>query len=341
MLQDAKLPWMPEFPGAKSGLGNWRELLGTFDPDKAYTGKYGQLTNTALYLLGQYAIDFDVDDPTLVSELRAVMEQILGEAACVRYRSNSPRIAALYRSAEDDTLYRALTGSDGEIEVFSGAKAKLTSFGLNTDKVTSVRSRLLWHKVPGNVRLADMTAITAAQVDRFMEAAKPYLGEDAKIHRGRLRDNTTVSPNRVADDLDDLAEAMRYIPNSRAVGWREWNKIGMACFAATDGDDIGLLSFIEWTMKAGYSERDAASACLSRWEAYSKSPPTTIGAGTIFKRACDNGYRRPNSDDLFACFARQRARDRAAARQAEETFDPLAYDKAGNAALETFTLEEI
>jgi hypothetical protein len=100
--------------------------------------------------------------------------------------------------------------------------------------------------------------------------------------------------------------------------WREWNKVGMALYAATDGADLGLATFLEWTRKNPLTvHRD----CSKRWAAYTTCPPTQLGAGTIFYMARQNGYRpSPMHDDIFAAMARQQRRERTASRRALEKF---------------------
>ena len=42
---------------------------------------------------------------------------------------------------------------------------------------------------------------------------------------------------------------MEAIPNDDATDWEEWNRIGMALFAATDGSGFGFWLFDEWSQK--------------------------------------------------------------------------------------------
>jgi hypothetical protein len=320
-LQDGGFSWLPEITAKKfSVFGDWADRRDTFRPDVRYLGKVGTLLNTALYLNGLYATDIDVDELSDVEAIWTVMCRTIGEPVCVRYRSNSPRLAALFRQAAPDNFYRAAAGSDGAIEVLCGERAKLTAFGIHQDKVTGTRTRLQWAAVPGNVTRADLSDATADQVERFLHAAQDHLGDDTSIRYGRQRDNSTPSPDRLADSFDELYDALQHVPNAGPMHWREWNKIGMALFAATDGGDVGLVAFWEWTRK---NPLTAHRDCIKRWNAYATCPPTRLGAGTIFYLAQQNGYRRgPARDDIFAAMARHQRRERAASRKALTDFHP-------------------
>ncbi|MGD0109538.1 MAG: PriCT-2 domain-containing protein, partial [Rhodopila sp.] len=81
-------------------------------------------------------------------------------------------------------------------------------------------------------------------------------------------------------DPEEIARALADIPN--AGGWTEWNRVGMACFAATGGSGAGFTAFDAW------SARNAAydpAVTRERWDNYTRYPPTQIGAGTIFHMA--------------------------------------------------------
>ena len=132
-------------------------------------------------------------------------------------------------------------------------------------------------------------------MDKFLHEVADYLGDDVKVQRGRARDNMTANPHQRADRLDSLWEAMQYVPNTGILHWNEWNKIGMALYAATDGDELGLAMFYDWTQRNVHTQhRD----CTKRWRDYSRCPPTIIGAGSLFKMAHDAGYQNSVEDTV-------------------------------------------
>ena len=73
-----------------------------------------------------------------------------------------------------------------------------------------------------------------------------------------------------------LAAAMVVIPNDD-VSQQEYNKVGMACFAAFGGSEEGFAAFDAWARKS----KKFHGGTVERWRHYFKSPPTKIGAGSI------------------------------------------------------------
>ena len=77
---------------------------------------------------------------------------------------------------------------------------------------------------------------------------------------------------------DRIGAAMRRIPNPD-VGWEHWKKLGLACWHATGGSDKGFSIWDEWSRKSAKYDVDNTRR---EWESITRSPPTRIGAGTIF-----------------------------------------------------------
>ena len=75
---------------------------------------------------------------------------------------------------------------------------------------------------------------------------------------------------------------MAVIPNDDAE-WFERNDLGMACWNATTGHQRGFEAFDMWCRKSP-TKYDEVKV-RGRWQHYSASPPSEIGAGTIFARA--------------------------------------------------------
>ena len=94
-------------------------------------------------------------------------------------------------------------------------------------------------------------------------------------HGGEANEDGTADPKLVA-------AALEVIPNPPTLGYDEWKHMGMAVWRATQGSDEGFAAFDAWSRKyAGYDEANTRKA----WEQITKSPPTRIGAGTIFYHA--------------------------------------------------------
>jgi hypothetical protein len=84
-------------------------------------------------------------------------------------------------------------------------------------------------------------------------------------------------------ELDTLAAA---IPNH--CDWHDWNRIGMAFFAASDGSEEGFIAFDDFSAKsARYDPRETRA----RWQNYGRSPPSQISKGTLIHLARQAGWR--------------------------------------------------
>jgi hypothetical protein len=108
---------------------------------------------------------------------------------------------------------------------------------------------------------------------------------------------------RVAGDEPEaepayVAAAMAVIPNDD-VDWENWNRVGMACWRATGGSETGFAAFDAWSQK---SSKYNAATTRERWEGFSRSPPDSIGAGTIFWLAntADPDWLRRYDNELMA-----------------------------------------
>jgi hypothetical protein len=95
-------------------------------------------------------------------------------------------------------------------------------------------------------------------------------------------DNLTIEPGLVA-------AALCAIPNDD-LGWDDWNRIGMATWAATDGSAEGLTAFDSFSRK---SKKYNAVKTTERWQHYRRSPPKRIGVGTLIWEAsqAEPGWR--------------------------------------------------
>jgi hypothetical protein len=83
----------------------------------------------------------------------------------------------------------------------------------------------------------------------------------------------------------DLAELVDTIPND--CDWNNWNRIGMAIFAAAKDKGDGFVIFDNFSAKsASYNPHDVEE----RWRNYERSPPTRIGMGTLVHLARQAGW---------------------------------------------------
>jgi hypothetical protein len=84
-------------------------------------------------------------------------------------------------------------------------------------------------------------------------------------------------------DAGRVAAAMAVIPNDGVtLGWDEWNRWGLAVWAATDGSYWGRQIFHTFSKKSSKYDHDNTD---DRWDHYTASPPTKITDASIFYEA--------------------------------------------------------
>jgi Protein of unknown function (DUF3987)/Primase C terminal 2 (PriCT-2) len=123
-------------------------------------------------------------------------------------------------------------------------------------------------------------------------------------------------PHKSGDPQTDpklAAIAVALIPNDfedEAESWSEWNRIGMALYRATGGSDKGLEIFHDYSKKSKQGRYNAGNT-HRRWESYRRSPPTKIGAGTLFDLAykVDKRWRKEFDRAVEARFNSRKLKD--------------------------------
>jgi hypothetical protein len=90
--------------------------------------------------------------------------------------------------------------------------------------------------------------------------------------------------NLLSDREIALRELAAAIPNN--ADWHEWNRVGMAFYAASGGSDEGFIAFDDWSKQ---SPKYDPHAVEERWRNYRRSPPSRIGLGTLIHLAHQAG----------------------------------------------------
>jgi hypothetical protein len=125
----------------------------------------------------------------------------------------------------------------------------------------------------------DLPGIDGAQAQQLVKDIVTLL--TTKHGYCRKDDSTTKDGGKASDEpqapIEKIAAALTVIPNNGS--WDDWNSMGMAIFRATGGAEAGFALFDAWSKKS--AKYDACNTA-AKWAAYFKSPPTQIGAGTIF-----------------------------------------------------------
>ena len=79
---------------------------------------------------------------------------------------------------------------------------------------------------------------------------------------------------------DELRDLMEGIPNDLRTTWDDWNNVGMALYATTNGSSFGFEQFDQWSEKR--EDKYDPEKTEEKWAAYDISPPNNIGVGKLF-----------------------------------------------------------
>lgn len=255
----------------KAPMGErWGDEARADPPGAVRNAAHPAALNTGVLADGLRAIDIDIDNPTIAASVKAKALDMFGEAP-MRYRANSSRVLLLYRAAAGTPSKRSISGDMGKVEVL-GRGQQFVAFGVHPSGAD-----LHWMPdAPGDIAADDLPALTEAQIDAFLDAVAPSVG--AKAPTPQTTPPRASQRGLGADPLQVIA-ALSAIPNDGPPDWEAWNRIGMATWAATGGGEAGRAAFHAWSQANPAYDPTETNA---RWDHYATSPPTQIGAGTLF-----------------------------------------------------------
>jgi RecA-family ATPase len=280
----------------------WQNLARQNPPHDAASVPAVDAINTGILCDGLRAVDFDIDDPAAANNCLQIALEMFPGAIC-RWRANSPRKLLLLRATEGEPPKAVLAGAHGKIEVL-GRGQQFVAFGGHESG-----AELRWTDAPGDVRLDELPAASEDDVQTFLARCAPILGATA----GQQANGEDHDPGEPQADTLRIAAALAAIPNDGPADWEAWNRVGMAVWRATGGSSAGWEAFNAWSSRNPAYDPGETRA---RWDHYRTSPPTQIGAGTIFHLAKQHGWRdlQPEDDPAYA-----RALEDEAQREAART----------------------
>lgn len=232
------------------------------------------------------AIDIDVLDESVALAVGKVFQEKLGQTDLIRI-GKSPKALYLYRTLEPFTKI-----SLHPIEVL-GVGQQFVAYSIHPETGQPYR----WpFENPAETPVSALPLVTREQV--LAAAEEAYKTLPPNLRRTRLV--STVIPDKDArtsyeglvGTLAAVEDALKFVPNPDLT-WDDWNRIGMAIYCATEAK--GFHIFDQWSRESGkYNQLETTQ----RWEHYSKSPPSRIGAGSLYFLAQKNGWIPPVHLDL-------------------------------------------
>lgn len=232
------------------------------------------------------AIDIDILDESVAVAIGEVFQQKLGRTDLIRV-GKSPKALYLYRTEEPFTKI-----SLHPIEVL-GVGQQFVAYATHPETGKPYSWPL---ECPHETPVSALPLVTREQV--LAAAEEAYKTLPPSMRRTRLV--STVMPDKDAKTSHDglvgtlsaVEDALKFVPNPD-LSWDDWNRIGMAIYCATEAK--GMHIFDQWSRESG---KYNALETQQRWEHYSKSPPSKIGAGTLYYYAQRNGWVPPVHLDL-------------------------------------------
>jgi hypothetical protein len=270
---------------------DWLDRARRDPPDAVQVEPEASALNTGILCDGLIAIDIDVDDPVVAVKVRTIIVDMLGNAPC-RTRSNSPRSLFLFRASVGEPESTRIQSSNGLVELL-GRNKQFVAYGTHP-----TGAALEWENVgPADIDRDELPAVTEEQITALLDALRGVLGVAGTVEAKPPATVHIASLLGQAADPLDIVAAVLAIPNNGPKDWEHWNRVGMATFAASAGSGSGYAAWLAWSEK--HPDHDA-DACQERWKNYEKSPPESLGAGTLFYmavKACP-GWKKPTAASL-------------------------------------------
>lgn len=231
------------------------------------------------------AVDIDIEDETLVQRVYGIINKHLGVTPAVRI-GREPRKLLVYRT---DRPFRKIRR--GPVEVLADGQ-QFVAYGIHPAGHD--------YRWPGQglseLRLDELPEVTEERVIAALEEVWEILPASMKaslktraptaVEEWSRRDGSVLGQSGNPEAIEN---ALLAIPNDD-LHWDDWNKIAMAVYAAL-GED-GLPLFDNWSRQSSKygGKKDNP---FKRWTSFRRSPPTQIGAGTIYHLAQSYGWRCP------------------------------------------------
>jgi hypothetical protein len=222
-------------------------------------------------------VDIDVLDQQTADKVHQLATDHLGHSDAVRI-GRAPKRLLVYRAGET-IQSRKLT----QLEILSKGR-QFVAYGVHPDTQRPYE----WPDDNlADIDIGQLPTVRQADVDAFLNAASGLVDTGSILFDSGHSDSQPASGDLVGTE-EAIAEAVEWIPNDDFTHWEDWNTLGMAIWAGTQGSDAGLQIFDAWSAKSSKYDQKTTH---SRWHHYAKSPPTRIGAGSIYQIAQDHGWQ--------------------------------------------------
>ena len=223
------------------------------------------------------AVDLDIDDEALQDEAYAIVKRRLGVTPAVRI-GRPPRRLLVYRTGQVFRKMRVGKAKGAQVEILADGQ-QFVAYGIHPEghEYHWVGEQL------SDMRVEELPEVSHQQLWDTLQELKGILPEAEEPTQAQSHQAGPSGP--LEGTLEAITSAMEAIPNDD-LSWDEWNRVGMALYNATRG--AGWLEFEKWSAR---SAKNDPKVTKDRWGSYFRSPPTSIGAGTIYHLAERYGWK--------------------------------------------------
>ena len=258
-------------------------------PDTALDFKKHKNSNIGLVTGGKHniiAVDIDVSHIGAVAIIKTLSEDLLGSAP--ERIGNAPKTMFVYRCSEpfkkSKTAIYDINNQDSCVEVLAEGQQFVAS-----GKHPDTKKNYSW---PNDNLLeippSELTEVTAEDINNFIQTCNTALADYGSIKSKSLnRNNGSTSKyqfaaNEQTTEYDKLLAALTYIDNND-LHYDDWVYVGFGICGAVGEDGLDL--FHRWSKR---SDKYDPTETDRLWN--SIGTVTTIGAGSIFHMANQNGF---------------------------------------------------
>jgi hypothetical protein len=274
--------------GKAPHMNGWQQKFGVSEDEIRLWPKTWHLAeNTGVLAKFAPGLDSDIMIEPAAKAVEMLAREHFEEHGEIRVRFGKPpkRLIPLRTDEPFTKLFRVFTAPDGseqKIEILGDGQQFVVS-GEHPD----THKPYGWHGGDlATIKRESLPYVRRGDVERFLDAAVKLLTEEfdfvlknESTGGGQQKTNGDAREAGEHPEADPklIAAALAVIPNN--VNWDGWNNIAMATWRATGGSAEGFAAFDAWSKK---SPKYNAHTTAEKWAVLFKSPPTQIGAGTVF-----------------------------------------------------------
>lgn len=222
-------------------------------------------------------IDIDSEDADLALKIDNLAREILGNTPALRI-GRAPKRMLVYRAATP--LASRRIGKLNGVEVL-GVGRQFVAYGIHPDTQKAYE----WVGEDGLADLdrGELPEVTEASLAEFLEKVSPFFPRE-EVKGGPSQHEGSAWGQ--AGTVEAIASAMGYIPNND-LHYDDWLEIGLAIRGAIG--DQGRDLFLEFSAKSG---KDDPKHTANKWDR-GMTDVRELGAGTIYRKAQENGWLAP------------------------------------------------